>query len=123
VPVTVTNLSNGVYISQITSATNGPGVPDASGVIQLGNLPGNVMISGLVAGATGTLNTTFTVTCMSYCGAGNGTVTIMNASSTTPTAIWAPPGGGGTFMILMNTTAGGSSFGSATAVVGYQILL
>jgi hypothetical protein len=122
VPVTVTNLSNGVYISQITSATNGPGIPDSSGIIELGNVPGNITIAGVVAGAVGTLNTTFTAACISYCGAGNGTIATVNAGSTTPYAIWMPPGGGGTFLITMNTTAGGSSYGSATATVLYTVL-
>lgn len=120
VPVTVTNLSNGVYIAQVIGA-NGPGVPDSMGILELGNVPGNVTISGSVVGASGPLNTTFTVTCISSCPL-IGTITNMNATTTSPSALWATPGSGGEFMITMTTTAGGSTFGTSSVLVSYTQL-
>jgi hypothetical protein len=115
VPVTVTNLGNGVYISQIVSSTNGPGIPDSNGVVLLGNIPGTVTISGLVVGASGPLNTTFTTT-------DTNPITTMNASSTTPSAIWTPSGSGGPVTITMTTTAGGSTFGTTSVPVEWTVL-
>jgi hypothetical protein len=127
VTITVTNLSNGVYIAQVVSATNGPAIPDSNGVLQLGNVPGAITIAGKVVGGSGTLNTMFTVApCTDGDSSGysatcstTGGATILgttNASSTTPSAIWT---GfiGGAYKVTMITTAGGSTYGTASAII------
>ena len=123
VTITVTNLKNGVYISQVVGA-NGPGIPDSNGVLQLGNAPGTVTISGMVVGASGPLNTTFTVACAdpNTCGTYAANLISINGSSTTPSATWATPGTGGTFQITMTTTAGGSTYGTTSVLVYYTVL-
>lgn len=123
VTVTVSNLTTGIYISQVTSA-NGAAVPDANGVLLLGNGPGAVTINGLVVGASGTLNTTFTVTpCtgLDYAPSCSTTgtpvtLTTLNAASTTPSASWTGFAGG-TYKVTMVTTVNGSPFGTAAVVI------
>jgi len=127
ITVTVTNLASGVYISQVTGQNTGPAVSDTNGVLQVGNVPGTLTISGVVAGATGALNTIFTV---AQCtdGGSNGytatcsstgpatTLTTSSATSTTPSASWTGFDGF-TYKITMTTTAGGNPFGSTTVLV------
>jgi len=114
VPVTVTTLSSGVYITQVVSSANGPAIPDSDGVLDVGNVPGTITITGLVVGATGTLSTTFSVN--------DGTITTTNGNTTTPSAVWSPSGNGGVATITMTTTAGGSAYGSTAVPVRYTVL-
>ena len=130
VTVSVTNLQEGVYIGQIVS-TNGPAVPDPTvgGAYNIGNVPLPVAVSGIVSGATGTLNTTFTV---AYCNDQTAACTnpvspmslpVTGAATTSPSAVWASGFQGGYYKITMTTTAGGSSFGTASAIVyGYVLI-
>jgi hypothetical protein len=123
VTVTVTGLSGGVYISQVTSA-NGSAVPDSNGVLQIGNGPGAVTLSGLVVGAGGTLNTTFTVaqcTGLDYAPACSTTATPVtlttnNAASTSPSATFTGFSGG-TYKVTMVTTSNGNPFGTTTVLI------
>jgi hypothetical protein len=131
VTVTVTNLQKGVYIGQIVSGPNGPAVPDSTvgGAYNMGNIPLPVTVSGIVSGATGTLNTTFTV---AFCNDGTAACTnpvspmslpVTGAATTTPSAVWSSGFQGGYYKITMTTTAGGSSFGTASAIVyGYVLV-
>jgi hypothetical protein len=124
VTVTVTGLSGGVYISQVSSATNGAAVPDSNGVLQIGNGPGAVTLSGLVVGGGGTLNTTFTVaqcTNLDYapsCAttATPVTLTTNNAASTSPSATFTGFAGG-TYKVTMVTTSNGNPFGTTTVLI------
>src|SRR5262249_49358321 len=95
VTVTVTNLANGIYISQVKNDLFGnTAFADANGVLNVGNHPRDVDFTGLVVGAAGTLNTTFTA---AFCSlnydpvcANPGTpvsLTTTNASTTSPTAV------------------------------------
>lgn len=130
VTVTVTNLQKGVYIGEIVS-TNGPAVPDSTvgGAYNIGNVPLPVTVSGIVSGATGALNTTFTV---AYCNDQTAACTspvspmslpVTGAGTTSPSAVWSSGFQGGYYKITMTTTAGGSSFGTASAVVyGYVLI-
>jgi hypothetical protein len=127
VTIQVTNLPAGIVISQVSSANNGPAIP-SDGILQLGNLPGTITVSGVVTGATGALNTTFSVapcsavfrgTCI---GPGNATVlTATGAATPTPSATWTGFEGG-IYEIVMNTTAGGSLYGTDTVLVSGSIL-
>jgi len=129
VTVTVTKIPKGVYIAQVSSA-NGVAVPDpATGVLNLGNIPGNITVSGFVSGATGAINSTFTVV---PCNDGTAacsspgtpfTLTATGANTATPSAAW--PGtefNGGYYKVTMTTTANATSFGTASAVVYGTVL-
>lgn len=123
VTVTVSNLTNGIYISQVASG-NGPAVPDGNGVLLIGNGPGAVSIAGLVVGASGTLNTTFTVApCLNLdyapsCSATGTplTLTTANAAGASPSANWTGFAGG-TYKVTMVTTLNGNPFGTATVLI------
>jgi hypothetical protein len=130
VTVTVTNLGKGVFIGQIVGA-NGPAVPDPTvgGAYNMGNVPLPVTVTGIVSGATGTLNTTFNV---ALCNDGTAACTnpvspmslpVTGAATTTPSAVWSSGFQGGYYKITMTTTAGGTSFGTASAVVFGDILI
>lgn len=128
VTVTVTNLSKGVYISQVVSSTNGPAVPDpVTGVLNLGNIPGVITISGIVSGGTGTLNSTFTVApcndSTAACTSPGAAMTLpaTGAATATPSATWTGFSGG-FFKITMTTQSNASTFGTASAVVFGTIL-
>jgi len=124
VTVTVTGLSGGIYLQQVSSNVNGAAVPDGNGVLQLGNGPGTVSFTGLVVGAGGTLNTTFTVaqcTGLDYaptCSTTGTPVTLTtnNAGTTTPSASWTGFAGG-TYRVTMVTTSNGNPFGTVTALI------
>jgi hypothetical protein len=127
VTIQVTNLSPGIVISQVSSSNNGPAVP-SDGILQLGNLPGTITISGVVTGATGALNTTFSVAPCGLVVKGKclnlGTATALTttgAATPTPSATWAGFEGG-LYQIMMNTTAGGSSYGFSSVLVTGSIL-
>jgi hypothetical protein len=128
VTVTVTNLANGVYISQVSSSNNGVAVPDpTTGALNVGNVPGTITVSGIVAGGTGTLNTTFTVapcnddtaSCTSPGSA--TTLTTTGASTATPSASWNGFEGG-YYKFTMATTSGASTFGTASAIIWGTVL-
>jgi hypothetical protein len=125
----VTNLSKGVYIGQIIDAS-GPAVPDPTvgGAYNMGNVPLPVTVTGIVSGATGTLNTTFSV---ALCNDGTAACTnpvspmslpVTGAATTTPSAVWSSGFQGGYYKITMTTTAGGSNFGTASAIVYGTVL-
>jgi hypothetical protein len=131
VTVTVTNLQKGVYIGEILSGPNGPAVPDPTvgGAYNMGNVPLPVTVTGIVSGASGTLNTTFTV---ALCNDGTAACTnpispmslpVTGGSTTTPSAVWSSGYQGGYYKITMTTTAGGSNFGTASAIVYGTLLL
>jgi hypothetical protein len=123
VTVTVSNLQNGVYISQLINQRGEITVPDASGVLQIGNIPFPETITGIVSGATGTLNTTFTVaSCLDQTPACTSpgpalAIPVTGAATSTPSALW--PGGIdlGYGKVTMTTTQGPSLFGSASVVI------
>jgi hypothetical protein len=131
VTVTVTNLSQGVYIGEILSGPNGPAVPDPTvgGAYNIGNVPLPVTVFGVVSGATGTLNSTFTV---AYCNDQTAACTqpvspqslpVTGAATTTPSAVWSSGFQGGYYKITMTTTAGGTNFGTTSAIVyGYVLV-
>ena len=128
VTVTVTNLSKGVYIAQVVSATNGVAVLDGSGALDVGNVPMPITVSGIVSGATGTLNSTFSV---APCNDGTAACTspgaavalpVTGAATATPSAVWTTGFDGGYYKITMNTTAAGSQFGAASTVIFGTIL-
>lgn len=139
VTVSVSNLTSGIYIAQVSGDVAGLATPDANGVLvlpQQDNAPpgqdgifttGNVTIAGLVVGGGGALNTTFTIascadvndqaytaTCSSP-GAATP-LTTAAADTTTPSAI-SPALGPGTYKVTMHTTAGGSDFGTPASVL------
>jgi len=130
VTVTVSNLSNGAYIDQVSSLYDGIAVPDSNGILGVGNVPGTITVSGLVVGASGALNTTFTVAPCTNVNSGlNGypldgcaatgaatTLTTSNATTTSPSASWTGFNGG-SYKFTMTTTAGGSTFGQASVVI------
>jgi hypothetical protein len=133
VTVTVTNLSNGIYIAQVVSATNGSAIPDGNGVLEVGNVPGTITISGIVVGGSGPLNTIFTVApCTDGDASGytatcstTGAVTMLtpaDPTSATPSAAWTGFNGGA-YRITMVTTAGGSPYGTASVIIwGTELL-
>jgi hypothetical protein len=122
VTIQVTNLSPGVYISQIVSANNGPAVPDSNGVLEVGNVPGTITVSGVVAGTSSTPNTTFAVAVCNdstpACSSPGPATTLVTAgaSTATPSATWTGFQGG-YYQITMTTTSGASTFGNASAVI------
>jgi hypothetical protein len=127
VTITVTNLSAGVYIAGVSSATNGVAIPNPDGSLNLGNVPGLITFTGVVSGATGALNTTFSIVqCNDYTAACTNpgsptTLTTTGATTTTPSATWNGFEGG-YYKVTMTTTAGGSAFGTASAVVEGTVL-
>lgn len=127
VTITVTSLSKGVHIGQVTTSNNGPAIPDGNGVLQLGNVPGIISVSGVVAGAPSTPTTVFTVAqCNDDTPACTSpgtptTLTTTGATTTTPAATWSGFEGG-YYLITMSTQSGSSAFGSASAVVFGTVL-
>jgi len=126
--VTVTNLSPGDYITQVTSS-NGVATKDGNGVYQLGNVPQNITFNGAVAGASGKLNTTFSALyCYDYTPACSNpgtpqftTITTSGDSTTTPSAALADFEDG-YFLITMTTTSGGAAFNSASVLIYGSVL-
>jgi hypothetical protein len=126
--VTVTNLSPGDYITQVTSS-NGIATKDGNGVYQLGNVPQNITFNGAVAGASGKLNTTFSALyCYDYTPACSNpgtpqftTITTSGSSTTTPSAALADFEDG-YFLITMTTTSGGAVFNSASVLIYGSVL-
>jgi hypothetical protein len=121
VTVNVSSLSPGAYINVFSDGQGNQYTP-FNNSISIGCVPGPFKIYGLVNGATGTTNTTFSVTPIS--GTGSTTVTISNSSSSTPTGTWDPHPGtlfisSESYTITMTTTANGSPFGSATMTVNF----
>lgn len=122
VTIQITNLTPGVRIAQIVSANNGPAVPDSNGVLDVGNVPGTITVSGIVTGATSMPNTTFAVAPCNdstpACSSPGSATTLVTsgASTATPSASWT---GflGGYYQITMTTTSGASTFGTASAVI------
>lgn len=123
VTVTVSNLQNGVYISQLINQRGELAVPDASGVFQIGNIPFPETVTGIVSGATGPLNSTFTVaSCLDQTAACTSpgpalAVPVTGAATATPSALW--PGGIdlGFGKVTMTTMQGAALFGSASVVI------
>lgn len=128
VTITVTNLSKGVYITQVLNSSGHNALLDQSGAYDMGNVPLPVTITGLVAGATGTLNTTFTVAPCNdgtqYCTSPGPAfaIPVTGVATSTPSAVWSTNFNGGYYKITMNTTAGASQFGSASEIVYGTIL-
>jgi hypothetical protein len=128
VTVTVLKIPKGVYIAQVTSSNNGVAVPDpTTGVLELGNVPGLITVSGTVSGGPSTLNSTFTV---APCNDGTaacttpGTATSLPttaASTASPSATWTGFSGG-YYKVTMTTTAGATTFGTASAIVYGTVL-
>jgi hypothetical protein len=131
VTVTVTPLSEGDHFT--VSSANGEAtvLPNTRGVLSVGNNPGNITFSGIIADATGTPNTTFTVSTCSFVGfptiqcAPTGpitTLTTVGVNSSTPSAIWTGFEAQGDYLVTMTTTIGGSTFSSSSAVITGSIL-
>jgi hypothetical protein len=128
IKVTVTNLSPGDYITQVTSS-NGLATKDSNGVYQLGNVPQNITFNGAVAGASGKLNTTFSALyCYDYTPACSNpgtpqftTITTSGGSTTTPSAALTDFEDG-YFLITMTTTSGGVAFNSASVLIYGTVL-
>jgi hypothetical protein len=121
VSVTVTNLPPGVYINEVVDG-NGKPVTPTNNLINLGCVPGPFTINGLVNGATGPTNTTFTVTPINGTPGSPITLTPSDPSSSTPSVKWDPhPGAlfieGESYTVTMSTTANGATFGSTTVTV------
>jgi len=134
VDITVSNLSNGVYISQLVG-TDGTAL-SANGFVLISdpafflNPGGGFTVDGLVAGTSGTLNSEFSVAMCtdgtSACTAPGpaAVVTTANATSATPTAFFQ--GGsfaiGNYYLIKMTTTSNGNPYGSASVVIFDNII-
>jgi hypothetical protein len=124
VSVSVTNLPPGVYINELADGQGNLYTP-SNNTVSIGCVPGPFIIHGLVNGALGATNTTFSVTPIS--GTGSTTVTISNPSSSTPTGTWDPhPGAlfisGESYTITMTSTSNGSPFGSTTLTVNFTCI-
>ena len=123
VTVKVSNLHNGVYIAQIINKEGVPAVLDDSGALEVGNFPLPITITGIVSGATGTLNTTFTVApCNDQTAACTSpgpavALPVTGAATSTPAALWTFGFDGGYYKITMTTMAGTSLFGSASEII------
>jgi hypothetical protein len=129
VNVTVTNLSPGDYITQVSSS-NGVAIEDGNGVYQLGNVPQNITFSGAVAGASGVLNTTFSALyCNDYTPACSDPVTPIFSTITTTGGNTATPSAmlnqfeDGYFLITITTTSGGAAFHSASVLIYGSVLI
>jgi hypothetical protein len=130
VTITVTNLSPGDHIF-VSSANNGPAtvLPNSRGVLNVGNVPGTITFSGIVADATGTPNTTFTVAPCTWrtlpleCAATapSTTLTTVGANTSTPYAAWTGFQGG-SYLVNMTTTIGTSVFSNTSAVIYGTVL-
>ncbi len=128
VTITVTTLSPGDHIT-VSSANNGPAtsIPN-SGVLNVGNVPGTITFSGVVADATGTPNTTFTVQPCTYRPVGAFYVCFVNhlvqptilttvgPSTANPYATWTGFEGG-YYLATMTTTVGNSTFSTTSAII------
>jgi hypothetical protein len=129
VNVTVTNLSAGVYIGEVINGFGVVAVVDEHGALDVGNVPMPITVTGIVAGGTGTLNTTFTVapcnddtaSCTSPGAATSLPVT--GAATSTPSAVWTSGFSGGYYKITMTTQSGATTFGTASAVIYGTVLL
>jgi hypothetical protein len=128
VTITVTALPPSVNITELLGADGTAFTPNANGFIDATS-PTNYTVVGLVAGASGILNTTFTVAqCADATAActspGPATaLTTTNAGTTTPSASLAGLFIQTYYKITMSTTANGSTFGQASAVVLLDFLL
>jgi hypothetical protein len=124
VTVQVTNLPPGDYITKLVDASTGTvAVPNSGGQISLFNPSDTQTVFGLVNGATGALNTTFTLSCADPSGCPiPGTLTTSNATTSTPSAVWTGFAGG-TYKITMTTTSGGSLFSTSSVIVNVTVLL
>jgi hypothetical protein len=137
VQVTVTTLSGGVYVTQLTDSDNNvyplctPACSNNLSILVGVNDIRTYVIQGLVNGGAGTLSTTFTVTDVSN---NTTTLTTTNPASSTPSAAWTPTvytvgtppftsqEQTGTYTITMTTTANGSPFASTVTTVNLFIL-
>jgi hypothetical protein len=130
VTITVTSLSAGDHFT-VSSSNNGEAtvLPNSRGVLNVGNVPGTITFSGIVADATGTPNTTFTVAPCTWealpirCQV-TGTVTTLTtagANTANPSASWTGFEGGD-YLVTMNTTIGASTFSSTSAVIYGTVL-
>jgi hypothetical protein len=138
VTVSVSSLSSGVYIAQVSGDVSGIAITDANGVLVLpeeDNEPagttgifttGTVTIPGLVVGGGGSLNTTFTIaTCTNVdgedytatCSSGAATALTTTAPTTNSPSATSPALQPGTYKITMHTTSGGSDYGTASVLV------
>jgi hypothetical protein len=133
VTMTVTNLSAGDHVS-VSTQFNGPAIPESNGVLNVGNIPGTITFSGIVADATGTPNTTFAIapctllslpnritTCQTFPATPWTTLTTVGASTSTPYASWTGFGGG-YYLVIMNTTIGGTTFSTVNAIIDGTLL-
>ncbi len=131
VTVTVTPLSPGDHLS-ISSYYNGPATQGDYGVWNVGNAPGTITFSGVVADAKGTPNTTYTVAPCTFRVAGAygfcsyvGTATTLattGANTANPSANWTGFEGG-YYVVTMTTTVGSSTFSTTSAIIyGTEIL-
>ena len=129
VTVTVSNLQNGVYITQLINQWGFSAIFDNSGALDIGNIPLPETISGIVSGATGNLNTTFTVApCIDQTSACTNpgpavALPVTGAATSTPSAVWSTGFDGGYYKVTMITTEGASVFGSTSVIIFGTILL
>jgi hypothetical protein len=131
VTITVTSLSPGDHVS-VSSANNGPAtvLPNTLGELGVGNDPGTITFSGVVADATGTPNTTFTVAPCTWriqpieCAptAAATTLTTVDPSSANPYATWTGFEGG-SYLVNMSTTIGTTTFSNTSAVIYGTVII
>jgi hypothetical protein len=127
VTVTVSNPTNPVYITELLGSDGTVLTPDANGFIEIDD-PVVFTVYGLVVGASGTLNSAFSVaTCndgtpaCTSPGPASGFAT-MNASSATPSAQLPVINTFTYYRITITTTANGSPFGTASVVIYAPII-
>ncbi len=137
VTFTVSNLTPGVYITDFVGTSNGSPLttPANNGSVSLYNPGSQTTINGLVSGATGTLNTTFTVAqcvdgtaaCTQPCTDANAcylqTLTPVDPTSPTPSVVWNFPGFATYYKVTMTTTQDGSPYGTPAQVLVFVTVL
>jgi hypothetical protein len=128
VPITITELAAGDYVTQLTDAHGNIFTPSFSMCLGfqfclLGNGPSTYTIQGLVTGAPGPTSTSFIVTDSNNVVTGLATI---NPTSATPSAVWTPPiiGGfnSGQYTITMTTTVNGNPYATTNSVVFFSVL-
>ena len=129
VTVTVTPLSAGDHITvsaEYTQVTTQGPIP----VWEVGNAPGLITFSGVIADATGTPNTTVTIAPCTFmiqpirCQASGPATTLDTVGPNTSTPYATLTGfSGGSYLVIMSTTVGGSYFSSASAVIYFTDII
>jgi hypothetical protein len=116
----------------VSSQYNGPAIQE-DGYLSVGNIPGTITFSGVVADATGTPTTTFTVAPCTYMVRGSihfctvfpsspvTTLPTVGSQTGTPSASWNGFEGG-FYLATMTTTVGGTTFSTTNAIIDGTLL-